>query len=162
MGTSATEPPSGGWGPTTHHIAANVLRLRNLRGLSTTALSAALKEVGHSIPPTGITRIEKGQRRVDVDDLTALAVVLRTSPMALLLPWSTQPDELVEVTGLGVRAASDVWQWADGQSPASTSDTDPRGDIQRYWLDSRPPWTRAEYALRPAAPIRDARQSIAV
>lgn len=73
------------------HVAANVVRLRKVRGLSVYSLSASLAKSGRSIPPSGITRIELVQRRVDVDDLVALAAALRVTPSQLLLP----PSELV-------------------------------------------------------------------
>jgi hypothetical protein len=83
--------------------------------LSTTRLSAALKEIGHAIPPTGITRIEKGTRRVDSDDLVALAVVLKVSPTALLLPSTIVGT--VELTDGKAVAALDAWLWATSQQP---------------------------------------------
>src|SRR5581483_9949753 len=44
-------PDDAGWGPTSRRVAANLKRLREARGLSTTRLSKVLKdEVGHSIP----------------------------------------------------------------------------------------------------------------
>src|SRR3954469_12722831 len=111
---TATTPPSEGrdtgWGPISRYVAETLVRLRTTRGLSTTRLSAALKEIGHAIPPTGITRIEKGTRRVDSDDLVALAVVLKVSPTALLLPSTIVGT--VELTDGKAVAALDAWLWA--------------------------------------------------
>ncbi|WP_073927778.1 helix-turn-helix transcriptional regulator [Streptomyces sp. CB03911] len=99
-------------------MAANLLRLRTARGLSTTQLANAVKELGQSIPATGITRIEKGERRVDVDDLIAFALALNVAPNALLLPpdWSDAEVDLVPEVTLSTRQA---WLWAEGRSPAS-------------------------------------------
>lgn len=72
-------------GETGLKVAANVARLRYARGLSTTGMSRALKQIGCHIASTGITRIEKGQRRVDVDDLVPIAQVLRVQPGDLLV-----------------------------------------------------------------------------
>lgn len=52
-------------------------------------LSRKLAEMGREIPPLGLRRIETGERRVDVDDLVALALALDLSPLALLLPTDT-------------------------------------------------------------------------
>lgn len=123
-------------------VARNVARVRTARGVSTTRLSAQLKELGQSIPPTGITRIEKGQRRVSAGELAALAVALRVSPLTLLLPWTDAPDEQVDVPGLGPVTAERLWMWADGAVPLEMSESDPQGDEQRYRLDSRPAWAR--------------------
>jgi transcriptional regulator with XRE-family HTH domain len=57
-------------------VATNVRSLRQARGLSFTELSDDLALVGHKIPALGLRRLECGERRVDVDDLAALAGVL--------------------------------------------------------------------------------------
>ena len=107
--------PAKGWGPVSRCAAANLKRLRKDSGLSTTRLSAALKEIEHNIPPTGITRIEKGERRVDVDDLMALAVVLKVSPTALLLPLTLVGE--VDLTEGKTVPALDAWMWATSSRP---------------------------------------------
>ncbi|MFF4248644.1 helix-turn-helix domain-containing protein [Streptomyces sp. NPDC001822] len=113
----ADSKPSG-WGPVSKHLEENLPRLRKARGLSTTALAEKLKDVGQHIPPTGITRIEKGQRRVDADDLVALALVLNVSPIALLLPptWGDEQVRLTSEISLNARTA---WLWAEGRTPAN-------------------------------------------
>jgi hypothetical protein len=42
---------------------------------------------------SGISKVENGDRRVDVDDLTAIAYHLRTSPAALQTPTRTESPE---------------------------------------------------------------------
>ncbi|MFD3955960.1 MULTISPECIES: helix-turn-helix domain-containing protein [Streptomyces] len=73
-------------GSTGDQVRANLLRLRTVRRLSTVKLSAKLREAGRPIPPSGITRIEKGERRVDVDDLLALAQTLQVPYAQLIEP----------------------------------------------------------------------------
>lgn len=128
--------------PTGQQVAANLLRLRTKRGLSTTQLSATLGELGQPIPATGITRIEKGQRHVSADDLVALAIALQVSPLTLLLPWLESADAEVEIAGVGTVTAHQAWFWAMGFRPLSVSDSDPDGDLQRFPLDALPPWAR--------------------
>jgi transcriptional regulator with XRE-family HTH domain len=73
-------------GPTGMQVMSNVKRLREARGLSTEKLAAAVVAIGRPMHATAITKVEKGQRRVDVDDLMALATVLGVTPAYLLVP----------------------------------------------------------------------------
>jgi transcriptional regulator with XRE-family HTH domain len=81
-------------GPVGSNVAANVQRVREARRLSTRQLSDRLAEAGRPIPASGITRIEQGARRVDVDDLAVLATTLDVAMAQLLLPPS---DLAIEV-----------------------------------------------------------------
>lgn len=76
------------------NVAENMLRLRTVRGLSTRQLSTRLAELGRKIPASGITRMALLERRVDVDDLVALAAALEVEPAQLMLPPS---DLTIEV-----------------------------------------------------------------
>jgi transcriptional regulator with XRE-family HTH domain len=67
-------------------VASNVRLLREARRMSTVKLSELLEESGRPIPATGITRLEGGTRRVDVDELMALASVFGVRPEALWAP----------------------------------------------------------------------------
>lgn len=135
--------PAAQYGPTGHTVAENVKRLREHRGLTIYALSGALDKAGRPITPSAIAKIEKQQRQVTVDDLSALASVLRVSPMALLMPWALTADTPVEMTGTRPARAREAWQWADGANPLETSEADHLGDVLRFRLDSRPAWMRS-------------------
>ncbi|MCP9990022.1 helix-turn-helix transcriptional regulator [Streptomyces albogriseolus] len=52
--------------------------------MSTTVMAERLTALGRRISQSGVTRLETGQRRIDVDDLTALASVLGVRPARLL------------------------------------------------------------------------------
>jgi transcriptional regulator with XRE-family HTH domain len=66
-------------------VAANVKSLReDVHHFSVRELSARLADLGRPILPSGITKIEQGLRRVDADDLVALAAALETSPGRLM------------------------------------------------------------------------------
>ena len=71
-------------GPVGDIVRRNVEELRKARRLSLRALSELLAEAGRPIFPSGLLNVSRGVRRVDVDDLVALAKVLGTSPAALL------------------------------------------------------------------------------
>ncbi|MFJ6846404.1 helix-turn-helix domain-containing protein [Streptomyces griseoluteus] len=125
-------------GPTGQTVAANIARLRERRALTTRQLSGELERAGRSIPASGITRMEKGERVVTADELVALAVIFGVSPSALLLPLKDAPTDVVEVTGAGEVSAEDAWDWADGLRPLSFSEGDEDTQMLEYDLYSRP------------------------
>ena len=60
-------------GPVGVAVAQNLEQLRESRNLTYAELSRRLTQLGRPIAPLGLTRIRDRQRRVDVDDLVALA-----------------------------------------------------------------------------------------
>jgi transcriptional regulator with XRE-family HTH domain len=71
-------------GQTGRTVAARVRRIRERNRLNLQDLSDRLAPLGRPILPSGLSKIEQGHRRVDVDDLTALAAALGTTPNDLL------------------------------------------------------------------------------
>lgn len=69
-------------------LRANLVRIRQSRALSTTALATKMTALGRPMHATGITKIEKRDRRVDVDDLAVLAQALQVTVTQLLEPPS--------------------------------------------------------------------------
>ena len=59
---------------------------RGARGLSQRALAARVAELGLKINPTAITRIERGERRVSLNEVVAIATALDTHPLMLFHP----------------------------------------------------------------------------
>ena len=57
-----------GIGVVGRRVAANIETTRRKQKMALTQLSASLREAGRPIPPTGLARIESGERRVDVED----------------------------------------------------------------------------------------------
>jgi transcriptional regulator with XRE-family HTH domain len=114
MAGHAKEP-----GPSSLRVAANLRRIRQERGLSYAELARRLAALGHPILDTGIIKIEKGERRIDVDDLVALAVALGTTPNRLLLPGTDIPggttDHLLVPEIRDSRRR--LWAWASGEVP---------------------------------------------
>lgn len=141
-------------GPTARTVADNVRRLREARGMSLRTLAVELKRLGRSLSADALNKIENGRtlesgaeppkqvRRVDMDDLMALAHALRVSPLTLLLPWPQREDDQVEITSIGEASARQAWDWALGLRPPRLSDSDPAGDLNRFLIDSLPPWAR--------------------
>lgn len=129
-------------GPSAKRVADNVAKWRKARQLQQRDLSDKLTEVGRPMLPTVISKIERGERRIDVDDLVALSLALDVSPLALLLPTAGAPDVAVELTE-GVTAAGRItWSWADGLRPIELSHEDPVAHLHRFQADSRPPYAR--------------------
>lgn len=71
-------------GEVSERVAAAIRRQRQQIGLSSYKLADRLKEDGWPIHQTGVARIETGERRVDVDDLVAIASALGCKPADLL------------------------------------------------------------------------------
>lgn len=99
-------------GATGEAVAANVERLRTEQNLTFAALSERLSRIGRPIPTLGLRKIVAETRRVDADDLAALAAALDVSPVTLLMPETSDADEQVSVTGKeGPVPAGQVWDW---------------------------------------------------
>lgn len=98
-------------------VRSNLRRIRDRQGISGPDLSAKLIDLGRPIPPLGIHRIEAGKRRVDVDDLMALAVALQVSPISLLMPVSDDPEAQVTATGVGPLTAYELLSWLRANGP---------------------------------------------
>lgn len=138
-------------------VAHNVARLRNLRGLTTMQLAGRLAAEERPITASSITKIEQGQRKVDVDDLIALAVVLRVSPTALLLPPTTEGH--TEVEAAGVIPLDIAWGWLLGERPlAEDLPADDDGEVWNdFQTNSRPPGLRNYRSRADMTMTRDGR-----
>jgi transcriptional regulator with XRE-family HTH domain len=115
-------------GPTGERVQRNVERIRTARKLSKAELSVRTGKAGRLIPPLGISRIEAGTRRVDADDLVALALALNVSPATLLLPPTANDDE-VKLTPDKTVMARTAWAWATAQQTAMDDEPEPTLDL---------------------------------
>jgi 8-oxo-dGTP pyrophosphatase MutT (NUDIX family)/transcriptional regulator with XRE-family HTH domain len=138
-------------GPVGRYVIDNLAELRAARRLTYKQLADRLEQLGRPIPTLGLSRIEKGARRVDADDLVALAIALQVNPAALLLPKTARPDDEIELTTRVSAPAAAAWRWADGRIPLPrlSEVTQPeQADFEKY---ARPPWDVTAYG--PQAPI---------
>jgi transcriptional regulator with XRE-family HTH domain len=115
-------------GPIGENVTRTVRRLREDRRLSYAEVSRRLAEMGREIPSLGLRRIESGERKVDVDDLVALALVLNVSPLGLLLP-AVESSVVPQGTP---HFAEDIWAWGRGGHPISMSQ--PGSDVGE-WIE---------------------------
>jgi 8-oxo-dGTP pyrophosphatase MutT (NUDIX family)/transcriptional regulator with XRE-family HTH domain len=168
-------------GPIGRYVFANLKDLREARGLGYKQLAERLEQLGRPIPTLGLSRIESGERRVDADDLVALAVALDVNPSALLLPRNAGPRDGIELaSGRPPEAASDAWAWADGARPLAAAG---RSAIDWYSLadfarHARPQWSPPpglaarwgpaddggpeDYSARPDTPIKETKLQMPV
>lgn len=117
-------------GPTGERVAANI---RTLRGsMKYKELSDRLAEIGRPIPVLGLSRIESHARRVDTDDLVAIALALEVTPTRLMLPMTDHGA--VELTPKVSAGPVKAWKWADGEEPLKGQ---PR-DTERFRRRVRP------------------------
>jgi transcriptional regulator with XRE-family HTH domain len=101
-------------------VAANLRRIRRERDVTTAELAHRLAAIGQPIPDTSITKAEKGSRRVDVDDLPALALALGVTPNTLLMPQvdlGASGSRIARLTPAADGTAEELWQWAQGEKP---------------------------------------------
>lgn len=82
MSSAAGGPP----GPAGRNVRRNVRRLREQYRWSYREVEERLAQAGRAIPVLGLSAIEAGERRVDVDDLVALTAVFGLTPGELLEP----------------------------------------------------------------------------
>lgn len=119
-------------GPTGQTVSANIARVRKSQQVSLQELERRLIERGRRISLSGLSKIENNDRKVDVDDLMAIALALDVSPIALLLPEGA-PDATATVSG-GRGSLALLWQWAMGDRGLSDQDE------RRFQARSLPGW----------------------
>ncbi|MFH8737968.1 helix-turn-helix domain-containing protein [Streptomyces sp. NPDC017964] len=104
-------------GPAGRNVRNNVRRLREDRRWSYGEVADRTARAGHPIPVLELSGIDAGTRRVDVDELVALARVFGLSPEQLLEPpaecehcHGAPPPGFIcmecETTGLPARGAA--------------------------------------------------------
>jgi transcriptional regulator with XRE-family HTH domain len=86
-------------GPTSRKVVENVKRLRAERRWSLVELSEEMGQAGRPILSSGLHRLERGKRRVDVDDLVALARVFAVNVTELL---GTDPPSIAALPNMPV------------------------------------------------------------
>jgi transcriptional regulator with XRE-family HTH domain len=117
-------------GPVGRNLIANVEYLRRKLGLSLNKLSAELDKAGRPIPPLGLARTAKGERRIDVDELVALAAVLDVTPDVLLSPPEAVKRNPAEVPAV-LREARNLVRRVEGLLGAA-DDPEARGTAGAY------------------------------
>ncbi|WP_062984610.1 helix-turn-helix domain-containing protein [Nocardia anaemiae] len=117
-------------GRTGETLKANVKRIRKQQGLTLQDISNRLERTDRPMSYNTVSEVELGARRVDADDLVALALVLNVTPNALLLPPIEDSTRMVQITCAGWQTAANVWEWARGEK-ALPVPKQPPGGIER-------------------------------
>ncbi len=121
-------------------VAANVRAVREHRKLHQQQLAERLAALGRPMAQTGLSRLEDGKRRIDVDDLVALAVALNVSPARLLLPDTEDLQDLVRpVPNVEVQVWR-LWEWLSGQRPLPVADSATAREEREHLRDFRDAW----------------------
>lgn len=123
-------------------VRENVRRLREGQNLTYAALSRRLDEIGRPIATLGLSRVEAGERRVDSDDLVALALALRTTPAYLLMPDTPDEEDVVASTAVPEISARELWDWLVAHRAGDPMSDELPGLIEFKY--QRPMWTHKE------------------
>lgn len=122
-------------------VRHNLPRYRKLRRMTLAELSARLDALARPMSVPTLSAVENGKRRIDVDDLVALALALDVIPTALLMPPADHPDARVEPfpgAPPGATAAG-WWAWLAGRNPLR--EVADRHELETWRRAVTPPWT---------------------
>ncbi|MGY2079711.1 helix-turn-helix domain-containing protein [Modestobacter sp. SYSU DS0657] len=139
--------------PISKRIGPTVRRFRRERGLDLRELAELLAEEGHPLKLGQLSKLELGDRRVDVDDLVALAVVLNVTPSQLLMPEppAEGEDQVVALTPHRRVGWHRAWQWMCGDYWVDDSASPSRGaSDQEGEAEAEADW---HFAARPHDPF---------
>jgi transcriptional regulator with XRE-family HTH domain len=144
-------------GPTGSRLAENVKMLRERLPLTTEQLAERVTGLGRPVRANTITKIEKGQRRVDIDDAMALAIALEVNLTTLVLPYTTKGTaHLTETTTVD---AAEAWDWADGRRPLRVPEGDDGSALVDFQRRARPLNRRSWPVTTPAGMMAAAAES---
>jgi transcriptional regulator with XRE-family HTH domain len=137
--------------PIEAHVAANVAREREQRGMTYEGLALAMSNAGCPIQPSAIFKIEKGQppRRITVNELWALSTALEVGIGELLEDPSvrTTPPEVWTIVRdvenqqrVIDRALYEIRQAVDQMKSVIGADPKLRAVLRRYLADGWSDW----------------------
>jgi transcriptional regulator with XRE-family HTH domain len=144
-------------GPTGSRLAENVKAIRERLPLTTEQLAQRITGLGRPMRANTITKIEKGQRRVDIDDAVALAVALEVNLTTLVLPYTTKGT--VQLTETTTVDAADAWNWADGRRPLRVPEGDDGSALVDFQRHARPRNRRSWNVTTPAGMLAAASET---
>lgn len=95
-------------------VRDNIARVRREQRLTLRDVADRLAETNRPLAHNTISEIERGARRVDVDDLVAIAIALDVSPNTLLTPWGQDNELVVKLTGARPQSLRDFTSFLEG------------------------------------------------
>lgn len=111
-------------------VGRRVRAWREQRGLTQDGLVAALAEHGAVYEVNKLSRLERGQQRVQVREWLELALALDVPPAALLTPLE-EPEQTIELNGQRSLQLYMTFQWLTGLGDPGTPDNFHVGHAQR-------------------------------
>jgi transcriptional regulator with XRE-family HTH domain len=93
----------------------NIKRVREAQRLSFSELARMMRQTGRRIPVLGLRKIETMERRVDFDELLALAYVLQVCPVDLMISKEAT-DEPYPVIPTREFDSESVREWIRGET----------------------------------------------
>lgn len=109
-----------------HLLGRRLEWLRQTHGLSLRSMSARLDEAGFGLHHTAVGKIERGERRVDLDELLAMSYVLDAAPVHLFVgadePFSREADQAAEVVAGVAPSLTALRMWIRGDLPLAGQD----------------------------------------
>jgi len=106
---------------TGQRVARRIRELRLERSLTLADLAARLAELDRSYTLSTLSRIEQGKRRVDTDDLVALALALDVPPNTILFPPDEHHEAKTKLTANIEADTAAVLRWAASGDTAALS-----------------------------------------
>lgn len=124
-------------GPVGQQVAENIARLRARDNLKQQELAERLQTAGRPITASALSKVEQCDRRVDVDDLMALAICLYATPNQLLLPPEASQERISLTAGV-TATAEHAWQWAAGERLLEDEGPPDAGELLAIIAERRP------------------------
>ena len=106
---------------TGQRVARRIRELRLERSLTLADLATRLAELDRSYTLSTLSRIEQGKRRVDTDELVALALALDVPPNAILFPPDEHHEARTKLTANIEADTAAVLRWAASGDTAGLS-----------------------------------------
>lgn len=149
-------------------VAQQVRRFRKERGWSVRQLADECARVGATrLTQSSLANIERGlaqgatrkSREVTADELVALALALRVSPLSLLLPVDKEPDATFALTKSVTARRDDAWRWGRAEAALPDEPWDPvdparAEEFERLSLPAEERHARRQTAGRLADEVR--------
>ncbi|MFT4086768.1 MAG: helix-turn-helix transcriptional regulator [Gordonia sp. (in: high G+C Gram-positive bacteria)] len=126
-------------GPTGNTVRRNLITWRVRRDFTQTQLAERVSAQGRPMTRQALGDIELGRRRVDADDLVALAIALDITPGALLMPETRRRLQEVRPTNETTVDAATLWYWLSNKTPLTNVEVAPE-DVVDFQEDVQPIW----------------------
>ncbi|MFH9589169.1 helix-turn-helix domain-containing protein [Streptomyces luteogriseus] len=132
-------------GPVGEALMHNIKRIREGQRLTFVKLSEELTEIGRPIPILGLRRIERGERRVDAEELLALAYVLGVQPVDLLVPPELEDEASYSIAPTVQVTAGAARDWISGVGFLPSTDVADMARALQWMPKSRQPLVAARW-----------------